>query len=470
MNESTFRIRVHKDQFVGLDGIQVVAVANSPTHSETFEIIKESNVSNRVRIKVSNGFFLQAKTKNLVTADVSEVSGWKNNDPTIFNLTIVSQINGDWQLQNGYGPEAPRVMKKHYDTFITKKDFKFMKENGINTVRIPVGWWTTKDPNPPFPFVRGTLRALDNAFSWAKEYKLKVILDLHSAPYSQNGVATSTTRDGSLKWGQTNETIQQTLEVIDFFAARYEKHKSLYGIELLNEPLYPCVPLKIIEEYYRTAYSVVRRYNPEVYVILSSRVSFTLADMPSPQELFPLANSLENSVVDVHWYHLYYDIFTDMKSVKEHFDYIEHNRTKQMTELLEKSGKARIYIGEWSAAWDVENATKEENVQNNWSLKWLIENGYIKLPVSKPEMISSAMHGTGNVSGGRGLETRTASVAVDATLHREWVRLWPDGCNHCWKHTHKQHQPNSSTASHVFRFGITHNDEDNNEMKDLGVQ
>jgi aryl-phospho-beta-D-glucosidase BglC (GH1 family) len=59
-------------------------------------------------------------------------------------------------------------MQKHRDSFIQETDFVFLKTNGINTVRIPIGWWIASDPNPPAPFVSGSLQALDNAFQWAK--------------------------------------------------------------------------------------------------------------------------------------------------------------------------------------------------------------------------------------------------------------------------------------------------------------
>jgi len=50
---------VFNKQFVGLDGINVVAVSNISTDSLTFHVVKESDNSNRVRIKASNGYFLQ---------------------------------------------------------------------------------------------------------------------------------------------------------------------------------------------------------------------------------------------------------------------------------------------------------------------------------------------------------------------------------------------------------------------------
>lgn len=47
-------------------------------------------------------------------------------------------------------------------------DFEFIAKSKLNAVRIPVGWWIASDPTPPPPYVGGSLRALDNAFSWAE--------------------------------------------------------------------------------------------------------------------------------------------------------------------------------------------------------------------------------------------------------------------------------------------------------------
>ncbi|KAF7815595.1 putative glucan 1,3-beta-glucosidase A [Senna tora] len=402
VNENTFRFRVPKNQFVGLEGTVVVAVVTNDTESATFEIIRESQDSKLVRLKASNGYYLQAREDNSVTADVKTVSGWGSSDPTVFSITFVEvnmhvYIEGDFQLQNGLGSKAAQIMQEHYDTFVVENDFELMRNYGINAVRIPLGWWTAYDPNPPFPFVSGTLKALDNAFTWAKKHGIKIILDLHAAPGSQNGVAHSASRDGSIEWGKTYDNIQQTLEVIEFFAERYGKHESLYGIELLNEPLYPYVTLKSIEDYSRAAHKIIRKYNPTAYVIFSIRLSFVDLDVPSYMELFPLANSLDYTVVDLHWYNL-----LDYIKPQEHIDYIKVNRTRQMTELLSNNGEALVYIGEWSCFWSAQNPTTEElkefakaqievydranfgwsfwtwkNNDKNWSFKWLIENGII---------------------------------------------------------------------------------------------
>jgi aryl-phospho-beta-D-glucosidase BglC (GH1 family) len=45
---------------------------------------------------------------------------------------------------------------------VTQSDLLFLSQNGINAVRIPVGWWIMIDP--PSPFIGGFLNALDNPF------------------------------------------------------------------------------------------------------------------------------------------------------------------------------------------------------------------------------------------------------------------------------------------------------------------
>jgi hypothetical protein len=66
---------------------------------------------------------LQAKTEELVTVDVSKVKGWRDDDPTVFEMTIAARLQGDFQITNGYGSrKAAQVMKviSFYYVFTTK--------------------------------------------------------------------------------------------------------------------------------------------------------------------------------------------------------------------------------------------------------------------------------------------------------------------------------------------------------------
>ncbi|BFG19237.1 hypothetical protein CerSpe_055110 [Prunus speciosa] len=403
INETTFNFRVFNKDFVGLDvkgnGAQVVAVSKTPGSSETFEIIRKPDDSSRVRIKSPNGFFLQAKTEDLVTADYAgSGSGWGNNDPSVFVISFSGKLEGEFQVTNGYGPKkAPQVMREHWNTFIVEDDFHFIITNGLNAVRIPVGWWIASDPTPPHPYVGGSLLALDKAFLWAQKYGLKVIIDLHAAPGSQNGWEHSASRDGSQEWGQTDENIQQTVDVIDFLTARYARSPSLYAVELINEPLSPGASLQNVTKFYKAGYAAVRKHSSTAYVVFSNRLGPI-----EPRELFPLANGLKGSVIDVHYYNLFVSAFDNL-TVQQNIDFIHTNRSQELNYVTTSNGPL-TFVGEWVAEWKITGATKEDyqrfanaqlevwgratfgwaywtlkNVNKHWSLEWMINNGYIKL-------------------------------------------------------------------------------------------
>lgn len=63
INETTFNLRVFNKQFVGLkdqsqDG-KIVAISTTPGPAETFQIVRNENDPYRIRLRASNGLFLQ---------------------------------------------------------------------------------------------------------------------------------------------------------------------------------------------------------------------------------------------------------------------------------------------------------------------------------------------------------------------------------------------------------------------------
>ncbi|GMN33679.1 hypothetical protein TIFTF001_004294 [Ficus carica] len=332
IDESSFNFRSFGKQFVGLEnqgqGNTLVAVSNDPGNSENFQIIRNDEDPNRVRIRATNGLFLQAQSETLVTANY-EGSSWDNNDPSVFEMTIVSGLQGEYQISNGYGPEI--ASQDHWNTYITEEDFRFMSSNGLNAVRIPVGWWIAYDPTPPIPFVGGSLQALDNAFQWAQNYGMKVIIDLHAVKGSQNGNDHSATRDGYQEWGSDSD-LQDTVAVIDFLTARYANNPSLAAIGLLNEPKSPGVTLETLIKYYQMGYNAVRRYTSSAYVILCNRLG-----PANSKELLPFARSLSNVVIEVHYYNLYSDSYKKM-NVHQNIDFIYNQRFSDLQAITIPAG------------------------------------------------------------------------------------------------------------------------------------
>ncbi|KAJ1632310.1 glycoside hydrolase superfamily [Pavlovales sp. CCMP2436] len=121
------------------------------------------------------------------------------------------------------------------DAYVTKADFKEIRLAELDSVRIPFGWWIVVGSAAPDGFHRGAgLRYLDDAMRWAEEEGLKVILDLHGAPGSQNGRQTG----GHEAKGWTTDwfDVDKSVEVVRIVAERYAFSSALVGITLLNEP------------------------------------------------------------------------------------------------------------------------------------------------------------------------------------------------------------------------------------------
>uniref|UniRef100_A0A453JQI5 Glycoside hydrolase family 5 domain-containing protein n=1 Tax=Aegilops tauschii subsp. strangulata TaxID=200361 RepID=A0A453JQI5_AEGTS len=340
----------------------------------------------------------EANKDSTVTADYGKSTSWGDDDPSVFAVTRVTGLQGEYQICNGYGTaKAKPILKNHWSTYIVEDDFRFISESGLTAVRIPVGWWIASDPSPPAPYVGGSLQTLDKAFKWAEEYNLGVIIDLHAAPGSQNPFEHSASKDGSQDWGTSAANIAQTVQVIDFLASRYAASPSLLAVELLNEPLAPGASLESLKTYYQDGYNAVRKHSSEAYVIMSNRLS-----SPDPTELLEFAGGLPRAVIDVHYYVLFNSMF-DTFTVQQNINFIKTNYSSALSTVTKQDGPL-TFVGEWVAEWQVPNATKEElqmfanaqmdvygkatfgwaywtlkNVNNHWSMEWMIKNGYISL-------------------------------------------------------------------------------------------
>ncbi|KAG9009474.1 hypothetical protein FRB94_014241 [Tulasnella sp. JGI-2019a] len=78
-------------------------------------------------------------------------------------------------------------LETHYKTFITEEDFAQIAAAGLNWVRLPIPFWAIQKYDEE-PFLKGVAWTyVLKAFAWARKYGLRINLDLHTMPGSQNG-------------------------------------------------------------------------------------------------------------------------------------------------------------------------------------------------------------------------------------------------------------------------------------------
>lgn len=203
------------------------------------------------------------------------------------------------------GRAAGAKLRRHWRTWITRRDFRWLAAHGVNAVRIPVGHWITGNDYPYHPsygdnrqpFVEGGLDVLDQAFEWAGECGIHVVLDLHAAAGCQNGFDNGGIKD-VCEWHTRAEYVDHAVEVLGRLAKRYRAHPALHAIEMLNEPRWD-VPTDLLKDFYLRGYRAIRKHCP------ASRVAVILHDgFRSHREYlgFMQGPEFRNVMFDIHRY------------------------------------------------------------------------------------------------------------------------------------------------------------------------
>jgi len=156
--------------------------------------------------------------------------------PSLFDNTgdsrIVDEFTfGQFQDRN----KAQSVLQNHWDTFITEADFAAIASAGLNHVRLPIGYWAF-DVSGGEPYIQGQLPYLSKAVGWAQAHNLKVIVDLHGAPGSQNGFDNSGQKTSNPSWHLNQRNIDRTNAIINRLASMFANSGVVPTIAPLNEP------------------------------------------------------------------------------------------------------------------------------------------------------------------------------------------------------------------------------------------
>lgn len=200
------------------------------------------------------------------------------------------------------GKEAAlRILQKHWSTWITEQDFKQISNLGLNFVRIPIGYWAFQLLDND-PYVQGQVQYLEKALGWARKNNIRVWIDLHGAPGSQNGFDNSGLRD-SYNF-QNGDNTQVTLNVLNTIFKKYggnEYSDVVIGIELLNEPLGPVLNMDKLKQFFLDGYNSLRQTGSVTPVIIHD--AFQVFGYWN--NFLTVAEGQWNVVVDHHHYQVF---------------------------------------------------------------------------------------------------------------------------------------------------------------------
>jgi len=229
--------------------------------------------------------------------------------------------------------EAKNRLEGHWSSFYNQDDFNLMKQAGLNLVRIPIGYWAVS-PLPADPYVQGAYAHMRTAIDWANNAGLKVLIDLHGAPRSQNGFDNSGKR-GPIGWTQ-GESVKNTIRALNKIRDDFANHPAVAAIELLNEPMGPSLDINVVKQFYYDGWGNLR----------DSPVAVTFHDAfmgVTSWNNDQFGAGLSNLVLDTH----HYEVFSSgelQRGIQDHL-----SSACDFGNQMASTDKVTI-AGEWSGA------------------------------------------------------------------------------------------------------------------------
>jgi len=173
----------------------------------------------------------------------------------------------EWSFTRAQGDNAARTLDEHWSTWVTEDDVEKLYQAGINTIRVPLGFWMFIETVPPEPYITtGQLDYLERFCGWAYARDMYIILDLHGLPGSQNGEQQSghnTTSPNFFQPLQQARSDQLVKAVVDWIAG--SAYYSIFSaIEVVNEPRpYTTEQRAMLRAFYDRSYETIQTLGPK---------------------------------------------------------------------------------------------------------------------------------------------------------------------------------------------------------------
>ncbi|KZT57888.1 glycoside hydrolase family 5 protein [Calocera cornea HHB12733] len=363
----------------------------------------------------------------------------------------------EWTFSNITGSRAAGLLQAHWDSWVTEDDIERVYQAGVNTLRVPTGYWAWIPTIEGEPYVQaGQLDRLEKVMSWAYKRNMYVLVDLHGLPGSQNGEQQSGHNTSDVRFYQpayqtrSDATLQAALDWIT--ASPYRSVVS--GIEVCNEPRPNADDnFAVLRSYYERAYTACTNRSDPVPMIfhhgfpntdhLAYWLDFVtgkdpnyliLEDHPYPGN-FPLQTDTAN---------ILYQVCQDAASYEGYPVPVAITEWSLTTGVNDTSFESQFYAQQltawaWSAGsifWSLRANSSElailaapPNQQRQYSFLDLLDDGVVALPSSANEtskdFIAGLAQGCGNAPGEMWSNWTFASVSAAPTYTRGSLTTFP---------------------------------------------
>ncbi|KAJ5791904.1 CAZyme family GH5 [Penicillium psychrosexuale] len=151
--------------------------------------------------------------------------------------------NSEFDCVSSLGQDAANTaFANHWASWTTQDDINEMVSYGLNTIRVPVGYWLREDivdaGSEHFP--QGGLDQLKKLCGWASDSGLYIIIDLHGAPGAQEAENAFTGQYASEPGFYTDYNYERALKWLEWMVDlvyQTDEMRNVGMLEIVNEPV-----------------------------------------------------------------------------------------------------------------------------------------------------------------------------------------------------------------------------------------
>ncbi|KAI0249698.1 glycoside hydrolase family 5 protein [Lactifluus subvellereus] len=151
-------------------------------------------------------------------------------------------ISSEFDFAKAYPDTVDEKFAEHWSTWFTQDDVNTLKKAGINTVRVPLGYWIVEAivNRATESYPRGGIKFLSSGLKMLRDANVKVILDHHGLPGVQS--------PGQMFTGRCTDDVQFYTDynygraltwtaVMTALSHLHPNFESVFSIEAVNEPI-----------------------------------------------------------------------------------------------------------------------------------------------------------------------------------------------------------------------------------------
>ncbi|RJE19079.1 Glycoside hydrolase family 5 [Aspergillus sclerotialis] len=211
---------------------------------------------------------------NLFTNSNGKIRGVNLGSQFIFEPWIAESVwkdmgcdgqKSEYDCVANIGQDAANsAFQKHWDTWITQDDIAEMQSYGLNTIRVPVGYWLKEDlvysDSEYFP--QGGFEYVERLCGWASDAGLYIIMDLHGAPGAQTAKNAFTGQYADSAGFFQDYQYERALKFLEWMTTNVHQNDAFRNVgmlEIVNEPLQDADQVSSMRtSYYPQAFDRIR--------------------------------------------------------------------------------------------------------------------------------------------------------------------------------------------------------------------